>query len=213
MKFKNVDVDLLGVPEHNQNRPWSHLHAWALNNEPSDAMLNKAGYWRQIVFVRDDLSGMFHKKLKEISVISTHRSKSITLPVFMISLNDGTVMIMRCNFHNWMVTVISDRPVFLNTACFKSDEKIDPIYCEGFDPSWVLGPYADSKRRFTFKVYNDDQLFHFLQGIAEPDPLILSLASALERTSNRLRKALSSVPVGDADETLEEARHLLNDLK
>lgn len=208
-----VDVDFSDIPEYNQNRPWSHLHAWAMNNEPPDAMIYKKGYWIQIQLIRDELFGMFHDRVKEISVVSTHTSKSIILPVYKVSLADGTIMIMRCNFHDWKVTVISSTPVLLNTACLRANEGINPIYCEGFDPSWVLGPYAQSSKEFTFEASNDRRLMHILQDMATPNPLISSLASALERTSDRLRSVLESKPVRDADEALEEARHLLNGIR
>ena len=66
---------------------------------------------------------------------------------------------------------------------------------------------------FTIEVYNTEQMLRMMSDIAHPNPIIATLASALERTSNRLRSVLESKTVRDADETLEEARHLLGQFK
>jgi hypothetical protein len=212
-EFPIIPVSFQGIPDYNQGKPWSPLHAWALNNEPSDEMNFKKAFWDQIFAVRNTLAEMFKDRLKEIRVVSTHTSKSIKLPVYLVTLVDGSFFIMRDNFHDWKVTVCSRTPVILNTAVLRCNEQINPIYCEGFEEQWVLGPYAKSNTMFTIEVYNTEQMLRMMSDIAHPNPIIATLASALERTSNRLRSVLESKTVRDADETLEEARHLLGQFK
>lgn len=97
----------------------------------------------------------------------------------------------------------------LNTALFDPNKETSLVYCEGFDELWVLDPYSRNNRSFTLEVTNDFVLFALMAEIGRPNPMVQDLACSLERTSNRLRSVLSSKPVRDADETLEEAYHIL----
>lgn len=100
-------------------------------------------------------------------------------------------------------------PILLNTALFDPNKETSLVYCEGFDELWVLDPYSRNNRSFTLEVTNDFVLFALMAEIGRPNPMVNYMASSLERTSNRLRSVLSSKTVRDADETLEEARHIL----
>lgn len=202
----NLDV----LPDHQRSYPWAKLQAWAREFQPDETLICRDSFWKQVMLVRDELcSALGPKNVKEISVASSHMSKSILLPVYRIDLHDGTIIFMRGNFHDWKVTVISKEPILLNTALFDPTKEISGVYCEGFDELWVLDPYSRNNRSFTLEVTNDFVLFALMIQIGRPDPMMKDLISSLERTSNRLRSVLESKPVRDADETLEEARHYI----
>lgn len=97
-------------------------------------------------------------------VVSTHTSKSVRLPVFrLVHPGGGLELVMRNNFYNWQVSVISSEPIKDNFhGLFVPTRTIDAVYCEGFDPSWVFGSYENDQRRFTVTLGGDHTLFTFL---------------------------------------------------
>jgi len=83
-----------------------------------------------------------------VMVISTHTSKSVTLPVFELQWNDF-LFIARYNFHDWKLSVRAPIRVELGIdfhGLFKPDAKINKVYCEGFSAEWVYGPYSENQR-------------------------------------------------------------------
>lgn len=81
------------------------LLTWMRIYEPKNEMCYKNGYWSQTIFVRDEINKLFYPKYEDykanpVKVISTHRSKSIILPVYYIFLEKyNTKIIMRNNFY------------------------------------------------------------------------------------------------------------------
>jgi len=147
------------------------LQEWANAHEPSKGLIFAPGYWKQIIFIRDNISevlatsfGEYREIGEKIQVISTHTSKSVLLPVFRIELNDGTFFILRYNFYSWKVSVNSPRDIevdFLGLFDPEDESSIMDFYCEGFPKDLVYGPYAKNKRQFTVEIYNDFRLFAF----------------------------------------------------
>lgn len=152
------------------------LADWWPAHPPADELFWKDGYDHQCSFVLNTLGsvlitggvGWSPDNLIEliknsIWVISTHSSKSVKLPVFHLKHpTKGLELVMRNNFYDWKITVISDEPIVDNFYdLFNKTEKIDAVYCEGFDPSWVFGPYAENQRQFTIETSNDYALFTF----------------------------------------------------
>jgi len=151
------------------------LVEWWPNHSPADELLWKDGYGHQCSFVLDTLGSMLIKGIdgdpddlielikNSIWVISTHHSKSVKLPVFRLKHpTKGIELVMRNNFYDWKVTVVSDEPIVDNFYdLFNKTEKIDAVYCEGFDAAWVFGPYAKNQQQFTIEIGNDYALFTF----------------------------------------------------
>jgi len=138
----------------------TQLQEWAKTNEPAGTLIYREGYWDQIMFVRDKMAGVLAPKFEDyqniqtgMRVISTHTSKSVRLPVFKVELADGTVFVMRYNFHDWKVLVDSPRDVDADfMGLFNPSQRISSVYCEGFPKEYVYGPYAESKRQFTIEL-------------------------------------------------------------
>ena len=146
------------------------LQQWTDVNKPAENLIYAKGYGEQIVFIRDRITSLLAKNYEEyetiaknIKVISTHTSKSVLLPVYQIELPDGTLFIMRYNFHNWKVSVISEKEVNADFMdLFDPNEKIHSVYCEGFSEKYVFGPYAKNKRSFTVELSSGyNHLFTF----------------------------------------------------
>ncbi len=136
------------------------LQEWAGKNKPADDLIYKKGYWDQIVFIRDELRYLFYTKKGDseflqnnTTVVSTHMSKSVLLPVFKVVLTNGINLIMRYNFHNWKVSIISEFDVNCDfTKLFNYEDKVHGVYCEGFEDDWVYESYSQNKKNFTIEL-------------------------------------------------------------
>jgi hypothetical protein len=146
------------------------LRDWMEANLPRDEMLWRGSAVDQMVFVRETLNqlvwtGVPWADRGEPMVISTHRSKSIDLPVYELSRPDvGIRLVMRDNFYNWKLSVLSERPldVDLSGLC-KTTPPVDrnytgdalsEVYFEGFPSNLVFG-YLDAsdRRRFSAELF------------------------------------------------------------
>lgn len=147
-----------------QEKPMQ-LQEWANFHQPAEDFIytsvNGRCYWDQIIFVRDQLVGIFavtheeYMALREgcLTVISSHISRGVYLPVYNIKLIDGTEFTMRCNFRDWKVSVHSPRDVEADfMGLFDPALKIISSSCEGFPENLVYGPYAENKRKFTIQL-------------------------------------------------------------
>ncbi len=83
------------------------IREWIPLNQPTDEMSWKAAFENQVYFVRDILAPLLARNGEEyrnlIKVCSTHRSKSIVLPVYHLFLMVGEQTVecwMRDNFYN-----------------------------------------------------------------------------------------------------------------
>ena len=143
------------------------LLTWCRVNEPEDKMLWKEGYWEQIMFIRDTIMDLLSDSYEEfksnpVLVISTHRSKSIVLPVYQINYK-GIKMIIRNNFYDWKVTV--DSKVQLNfdmMSLFNIKKRINSTLCEGFKYNQVFDSYENNKNKFTFEIEDQYKLYTFM---------------------------------------------------
>lgn len=145
------------------------LQEWFMNNKPADDLIWKDGLARQVMFIRDKIIGLLARSYEEFKgiqeaarVISTHHSKSVNLPVMEINWNDWK-FILRYNFYNWKVSVRAPfkfKDIEIDfMKLFDPTEKINSVYCEGFEDSWVYGPYSENKREYTIEIGDDNQLY------------------------------------------------------
>jgi hypothetical protein len=148
------------------------LQEWANANKPIAEIFWYQGYWDQIVFVRDRvariLSSTYEEFVKLVDVDGDHTSKGIKLPVYFINLKEYGIRIwMRNNFHNWNVSVISDRPLtcnFLNSFSDKND--YDYCFCEGMEDK-KFSRYMHNKRQFTVCVGDNYDMYVFFRALAK----------------------------------------------
>ncbi len=144
------------------------LQEWANENQPKNTLLYGNGYWDQIIFIRDKIFGlMYMRKLvsdeDSVKVISTHTSKSVTLPVYQLTLANGIVITMRYNFHNWKVSISSPKYIELNVMnLFGIGDENHPVYFEGFPEDLIYGAYYYNKKNFSFELSDDYKLYTFM---------------------------------------------------
>jgi len=166
MEIKDLEINDEYATHHKEMLSF-HLYAWLLENKPSDSMIYKEAYWEQGFFMRDTICNLLREFKAEVSVISTHTSKSIKLPVYHIKLNNGVEFILRNNFYDWKVTVISPISLMLDDELFSNTDDIAPCYCEGFENEWVLSNYCKdtNNKKFTVEIYSRYLLYTFFFNI------------------------------------------------
>lgn len=143
------------------------LQEWISKTVVADEMIWKGAWGSQMRFMRDALmplarGGMTKDAYKAAGdniawVISTHTSKSISLPVLELDRSDiGLRLIFRDNFYNWKMSVISEKPITVDFAgLFHTTPPIDPaytgnplapVYFEGFPKDLIFGYYEPSDK-------------------------------------------------------------------
>lgn len=144
------------------------LQEWFSAQLIDNEMLWKGAAGYQVMFVRDCIASVMGA---DAFVIATHRSKSITLPVYQIERADlGLTVTMRCNFYNWKLSVQGERPIeadfsglFYTTPPIEPDYTGNPlsaVYFEGFPSELVFGYYeASDKRQWSAELHEDNALW------------------------------------------------------
>lgn len=144
--------------------PTPTLQEWINSQIVDDEMLWKTAFGHQVSFIRDTLAPLvcsgLHYSLSDqaATVISTHRSKSIQLPVVQLSRPDMDLrLIVRDNFYNWKLSVISSTPIEADfDGLFQTTPPIEPeytgnplasVYFEGFPENLVFGYYTPSDKK------------------------------------------------------------------
>lgn len=159
------------MTEHQE--PWTkkldpvQLQAWFMANKPDEDLIYKSGLADQVMFVRDTVSGLVARSYIEYKrlpkVISTHTSKSVKLPVYYFN-SAYARLIMRYNFHDWKVSVLSNvgpLELKLDDLCGTKGD-INSCYCEGFQNEWVFPAYGKNQERFTVELRDKFSLYTFL---------------------------------------------------
>ena len=143
------------------------LQSWFNANMPAEDLIYKDGMSRQVMFVRDTITGLLARSYFEYKrlpkVISTHTSKSVMLPVYYFD-SAFAKLIMRNNFYDWKVSVeskVGPLDLDLEGLCGIS-EPISSCYCEGFRTEWVFPAYSHDKTKFTVEVMDKHGLYTFL---------------------------------------------------
>lgn len=147
-----------------------NIQDWFMENEPSENMIYRKSYSNQWLFVRDTLPQVLfpnlqHEKQRErLTVISTHMSKSIVLPVYEINIPEqGIILTMRNNFHDWKVSIESLHPIPNRfDGLFNVKETFSSVLCEGFPSNKVFSSYEENQKMFTIEIHDDYRLFTFL---------------------------------------------------
>jgi hypothetical protein len=160
---------------------WKDLDEWVKENVPDDDLLYGKGLASQVNFVRNEIPSILaisYQEVegirKQIRVVSTHTSKSVTLPVFQFDWDDYKFT-MRNNFHDWKVSVhwvhewqnIADID-FGNVVSEGLSEPINSVYCEGFRENAIYGSVEEArsdpnkwKRGFTVSIGGSYSLWTF----------------------------------------------------
>lgn len=122
------------------------LADWIALHQPATEM-----YWARSALTQFDVFADIAREAAEAVVVSTHRSKSITLPVVVFRYANGAKVQVRDNFYDYKVTVCAPAPVALPSD-IQGHIRWSECYCEGFPAGTVLGSHVADSRRFTVEV-------------------------------------------------------------
>lgn len=169
----------------------------------------------QVHFVRDNLAGLLWRDKEydevpdveflgeidgrqqmlthkdRVRVIGEHRSKSVRLPVFSITRPEhGLQLVLRYNFYDWNVSVVSERPVEMDMAGYGSEFSQEErerypdgyslqraaeigragywgyLFFQGFPEEFWFGPHTHDKNRFSLSPVNDYELYSFVRTLS-----------------------------------------------
>lgn len=136
---------------------------WLERNRPNENLIYKDAFYRQVSFVRSKLLSLFDIDDDDVKVINTHTSKSIELPVYEITLDDGTVLTMRDNFHEWKVSVSLPEERDINfLGLVNADEVISSVYFEGFPDDRIYGSYNQNRKQFSIELLSEYEVYAFM---------------------------------------------------
>lgn len=175
------------------------LQAYIDRVSVSDEMLWKNSWGVQLRFLRDDLHAIFSYGLgynargDVATVIGEHRSKSIMLPVVEYHRPDlGLRVIVRNNFHDWKMTVLSDKPLEVDFSglCHTSfppdpgytGNPLAPCYFEGFPRELIRGYYDENHSEFSLEIGHSISIAAFLvmRAAGGTKPLVWSVRAVPE---------------------------------
>lgn len=152
------------------------LSGWRQQNPVSTAMNRYTFALDQMNFVDGHISHILTATEEngyvraEPLVVSTHKSKSITLPVYQFQSPGIGIFTMRGNFHNWNVAlnVTSGKPVKIKPDYFPKSHG-EYLFWEGMDgynnthPPFPLFQCSGGEIRFGFCCWSDYDLYSILK--------------------------------------------------
>ena len=155
-----IDTQVRDFPVPAGLQAWAEASMPARQQNDSDML-----YWSQIMFVRDKLITAVCGDVLDanaVSVVSSHVSKGVLLPVFHIDTGYGHQFWLRNNYYDWKVSVRLPSPVVAEVASLITDAgTISAVNCEGFEPGWVFGQYRLGEQEFTVEITDDYRLWAF----------------------------------------------------
>lgn len=144
---------------------------------------------QQVSFVRRQLDSIVWSDVQYREgqvytwVIGEHTSKSVRLPVYLIERPElGISFVLRYNFHDWCVSVMSDLPIASGLRGFDDSAR----YCggfEGFPEHARFKGFRDSRSRFSISLHNDYEAYAFFREIMMD---VRQSARAVAKTSTGL---------------------------
>lgn len=163
------------------------FQAWLSKEVPCHSTaINKTAAAAQVTFIRDRLSLLV--PFSTTHVIGEHHSKSVRLPVYEINQPSlGVRLVLRNNFYDWNVSVISETPVsaetmrgfvsdftgrekerFKNAGGFTKGASWDYCFFQGFPEEDQFGPWSLDPRKFSLCITDNYRLYTFVWNLTRP---------------------------------------------
>jgi hypothetical protein len=136
------------------------LTVWSRRNQIQDTFIFKNAALAQQNNFHDlhEIANKYDSRA-QLVVVGCHLSKSILLPVVLITLPKvGLNVWIRDNFDNIAVTVQARREIKGLDAGQMNTENLNPVYFQGFKGAEapVCGPYIKNNARFSFHFNKED---------------------------------------------------------
>ena len=126
------------------------IQKWFNLNEPEDTYVYKKTWWKNNMFIRDELVyRLFNDGQAEI--VGTHFSKSIECPVIK-TYYKGVEILWQYNFYNWQIMVKSDKDLELKDLDYVG-ANADYFFYQGIPTEYQFKPYSkDNKKEFAIST-------------------------------------------------------------
>ena len=180
------------------------LLTWMREWDIPETLIFKDAGKNQAIFVRDTCGGLLG--YAPVFMISTHRSKSVTLPVYYIKMRNGIEIVMRDNFYDWKMSVkipehYDPLPAdYLPLDCLcdgVGDEKetIPDCYLEGFPSCWAFEAYNPERpaKKFTVELSDKFKVYVILHALKHAYPDVTFDANDDKRTPEEIQKSIEKI--------------------
>lgn len=152
-------------------QPGERLNVWAQTHQPRETLHWHSGYKTLVDLINRRIAPVFFRSAVEqdrsVTVIGTHTSKSVLLPVINIVVPNLVSMVLSYNFHCWSISVNAHMPVPDNFFdLFDRTVRKNSVYYYGFKDEWVFSPYAANPQTFSLHLYDDYELYMFCRLLA-----------------------------------------------
>lgn len=129
------------------------IQKWFNLNEPEDNYIYKKTWWKNNMFVRDEIvDRLFNDKQAE--VVGTHFSKSIECPVIKTYYKDVEVL-WQYNFYHWQIMIKSNKDLELKDLDYIGADA-DYFFYQGIPTEYQFKPYSeDNKKEFAISAYSN----------------------------------------------------------
>ena len=126
------------------------IQKWFNLNEPEDTYVYKKTWWKNNMFIRDEIvNRLFNDKQAE--VVGTHFSKSIECPIIK-TYYKGVEVLWQYNFYNWQIMVKSNKDLELTDLDYIG-ANADYFFYQGIPTEYQFKPYSkDNKKEFAIST-------------------------------------------------------------
>lgn len=120
------------------------IQKWFNLNEPEDNYIYKKTWWKNNLFIRDEIvNRLFNDKQAE--VVGTHFSKSIECPVIKTYYKSVEVL-WQYNFYHWQIMVKSNKDLELKDLDYIGADA-DYFFYQGIPTEYQFKPYSESNKK------------------------------------------------------------------
>lgn len=129
------------------------IQNWFNLNEPEDTYVYKESWWRNNMFVRDEIvNRLFNEEQAE--VVGTHYSKSIECPVIKTYYKNVEIL-WQYNFYHWQIMIKSDKDLDLKDLDYIGADA-DYFFYQGIPTEYQFKPYSENnKKEFAISIYSN----------------------------------------------------------
>lgn len=126
------------------------IQKWFNLNEPEDTYVYKKTWWKNNMFIRDEIvNRLFNDKQAE--VVGTHFSKSVECPVIKTYYKNVEIL-WQYNFYNWQIMVKSNKDLELTDLDYIG-ANADYFFYQGIPTEYQFKPYSkDNKKEFAIST-------------------------------------------------------------
>ena len=129
------------------------IQIWFNLNEPEDTYVYKKTWWKNNMFIRDEIvNRLFNDKQAE--VVGTHFSKSIECPVIKTYYKNVEIL-WQYNFYHWQIMVKSNKDLELKDLDYVG-ANANYFFYQGIPTEYQFKPYSEeNKKEFAISTHSN----------------------------------------------------------